>query len=221
MARSLEYGRDMTGAVLASCNRLDAVSPPSAWRACGPAFAQDRASRYVPIRRSMSFPSAPSCGIGKGGSSRISSQQDFVVAEGGESRRILDFQAQSGRPGEARAAVRHQRQHAGRAPRRSTRGRRRVHLFSALKPGDEAAVFAFDTRPRSRDARSRRTWRRSMPRSIASIARTARRRSTTRSRKRRERSRPRDRAAGAFRSAAQSWCSPTASTRAAVSRRNR
>jgi Ca-activated chloride channel homolog len=72
-------------------------------------------------------------------------QADFVIAEGGESRPILDFRAQSDGP--VKLAVLFDISGSMRLGSKAADARQAArHLFSALKPGDEAAVFAFDTR---------------------------------------------------------------------------
>ncbi len=71
-------------------------------------------------------------------------RNDFVVAEAGAARPILDFRAQADGPvkvavlfdisGSMRGAKADEARHAAR------------HIFRTLRPADEAAVFAFDTR---------------------------------------------------------------------------
>lgn len=71
--------------------------------------------------------------------------RDFVVSEGGEERKILDFRAETDGPVKLGLLVD--------ASGSMRVGRKAVdadaaarHLFSALRPGDEAALFSFDTR---------------------------------------------------------------------------
>jgi VWFA-related protein len=72
-------------------------------------------------------------------------QADFVIAEGGELRPILDFRAQSDGP--VKLAVLFDISGSMRLGSKAADARQAArHLFSALKPGDEAAIFAFDTR---------------------------------------------------------------------------
>ena len=70
---------------------------------------------------------------------------DFVIAEGGELRPILDFRAQSDGP--VKLALLFDISGSMRLGTKVADARQMArHLFSALKPGDEAAVFSFDTR---------------------------------------------------------------------------
>ena len=72
-------------------------------------------------------------------------QADFVIAEGGEFRKILDFRAQSDGP--VKLALLFDVSGSMRLGNKAVDARQMArHLFSALKAGDEAAVFAFDTR---------------------------------------------------------------------------
>jgi VWFA-related protein len=72
-------------------------------------------------------------------------QGDFVVAEAGEPRRILDFRAQSDGP--VKLALLFDISGSMRMGTKVADARQAArHLFSAMKPGDEAAVFSFDTR---------------------------------------------------------------------------
>jgi VWFA-related protein len=72
-------------------------------------------------------------------------QADFVIAEGGELRPILDFRAQSDGP--VKLAVLFDISGSMRLGSKAADARQAArHLFSAMKPGDEAAIFAFDTR---------------------------------------------------------------------------
>lgn len=72
-------------------------------------------------------------------------QTDFVIEEGGELRKILDFRAQSDGP--VKLALLFDISGSMRVGTKAVDARQVArHLFSALKPGDEAAVFAFDTR---------------------------------------------------------------------------
>ena len=72
-------------------------------------------------------------------------QKDFVIAENGEERSILDFRAETDGPVKLGLLVD--------ASGSMRVGRKAVdadatarHLFSALRAGDEAALFSFDTR---------------------------------------------------------------------------
>jgi len=70
---------------------------------------------------------------------------DFVIAEGGELRPILDFRAQSDGP--VKLALLFDISGSMRLGSKVADARQMArHLFSALKPGDEAAIFSFDTR---------------------------------------------------------------------------
>src|SRR5688500_12996797 len=72
-------------------------------------------------------------------------QGDFVVAEAGESKRIIDFRAETDGPVKLGLLV--DASGSMRVGQRAVdaRGAAR-HLFSALRPADEAALFSFDTR---------------------------------------------------------------------------
>ena len=72
-------------------------------------------------------------------------QADFVIAEGGETRKILDFRAQSDGP--VKVALLFDISGSMRLGTKVDDARQAArHVFSALKPGDEAAVYSFDTR---------------------------------------------------------------------------
>jgi VWFA-related protein len=72
-------------------------------------------------------------------------QQDFVVAEAGETRRILDFRAETDGPVKLGLLV--DASGSMRLGRRTLDARDTArHLFSALRGDDTAAVFSFDTR---------------------------------------------------------------------------
>ncbi len=72
-------------------------------------------------------------------------KKDFIVAEAGEPRRILDFQAQSDGP--VKLAVLFDISGSMRMGSKAADARQAArHVFSALRPSDEAAVFSFDTR---------------------------------------------------------------------------
>ena len=72
-------------------------------------------------------------------------QADFVIAEGGEPRQILDFRAQSDGP--VKLALLFDISGSMRLGPKAADARQMArHLFSAMRPGDEAAVFSFDTR---------------------------------------------------------------------------
>ena len=72
-------------------------------------------------------------------------QQDFIVAEGGEPRPILDFQAQTDGPVKLGLLV--DASGSMRVGRKAIDARDTArHLFSALRGQDTAAVFSFDTR---------------------------------------------------------------------------
>jgi VWFA-related protein len=72
-------------------------------------------------------------------------QKDFFVSEGGEPRQILDFRAQSDGP--VKIALLFDISGSMRLGTKAADARQAArHLFSAMGPTDEAAVFAFDTR---------------------------------------------------------------------------
>jgi VWFA-related protein len=72
-------------------------------------------------------------------------QADFVVAEAGETRKILDFRAQSDGP--VKVALLFDISGSMRLGTKVDDARQAArHVFSALKPGDQAAVYSFDTR---------------------------------------------------------------------------
>ncbi len=72
-------------------------------------------------------------------------RKDFIVAEAGQARPILDFRAQSDGP--AKLALLFDISGSMRVGSKAVDARQAaLHLFSALRPGDEAAVFSFDTR---------------------------------------------------------------------------
>jgi VWFA-related protein len=72
-------------------------------------------------------------------------KKDFIVAEAGVPRRILDFRAQADGP--VKLAVLFDISGSMRMGSKVVDARQAArHVFSALRPSDEAAVFAFDTR---------------------------------------------------------------------------
>jgi VWFA-related protein len=72
-------------------------------------------------------------------------QKDFTVAEGGLTRRIVDFRAQENGP--VKVALLFDISGSMRVGSKAIDARQAARqIFGALKPGDEAAVFAFDTR---------------------------------------------------------------------------
>jgi VWFA-related protein len=72
-------------------------------------------------------------------------QKDFFVSEGGQPRQILDFRAQSDGP--VKLALLFDISGSMRLGTKAADARQAArHLFSAMGPTDEAAVFAFDTR---------------------------------------------------------------------------
>lgn len=72
-------------------------------------------------------------------------KKDFIVAEAGQPRRILDFQAQTDGP--VKLAVLFDISGSMRMGSKAADARQAArHVFSALRPSDEAAVFSFDTR---------------------------------------------------------------------------
>jgi VWFA-related protein len=72
-------------------------------------------------------------------------QTDFLIAEGGESRRILDFHAATDGPVKLGLLV--DASGSMRVGRRAIDARETARqIFSALRPQDSAAVFSFDTR---------------------------------------------------------------------------
>jgi VWFA-related protein len=73
------------------------------------------------------------------------SREDFIVVEGGEPRRIVGFEAE--RNGPVKLAVLFDISGSMRVGSRAVDAKQAArHLFSALKPGDKAALFSFDTR---------------------------------------------------------------------------
>lgn len=72
-------------------------------------------------------------------------KKDFIVAEAGQPRRILEFRAQADGP--VKLAVLFDISGSMRVGSKAVDARQAaVHVFSALRPLDEAAVFSFDTR---------------------------------------------------------------------------
>jgi VWFA-related protein len=72
-------------------------------------------------------------------------QKDFIVAEAGRARPILDFRAQADGP--VKVAVLFDISGSMRIGSKAVDARQAArHLLGALRPTDEAAVFAFDTR---------------------------------------------------------------------------
>jgi VWFA-related protein len=73
------------------------------------------------------------------------SREDFIVVEGGEPRKIVGFEAE--RNGPIKLAVLFDISGSMRVGSRAMDAQQAArHLFSALKPGDQAALFSFDTR---------------------------------------------------------------------------
>jgi Ca-activated chloride channel family protein len=73
------------------------------------------------------------------------SRDDFLVVEAGEPRRIIGFEAE--KDGPVRLAVLFDISGSMRVGSRAIDAQQAArHLFSALKPGDQAALFSFDTR---------------------------------------------------------------------------
>lgn len=69
---------------------------------------------------------------------------DFVVSEGGEERKILDFRAETDGPVKLGLLV--DASGSMRVGRKTVDAETAArHLFSALRPSDEAALFSFDT----------------------------------------------------------------------------
>lgn len=86
------------------------------------AIVKDRKGRFVPDLR----------------------QQDFVVAEGGEQKRILDFRAETDGPVKLGLLV--DASGSMRVGRKAVNARDAARqLFGAMRPDDEAALFSFDT----------------------------------------------------------------------------
>jgi VWFA-related protein len=72
-------------------------------------------------------------------------RKDFIVAEAGQTRPILDFRAQADGP--VKLAMLFDISGSMRVGTKAVDARQAArHVFGALKPGDEAAVFSFDTR---------------------------------------------------------------------------
>ena len=73
------------------------------------------------------------------------SSDDFIVVEGGERRRIVGFQAEADGP--VRVAVLFDISGSMRVGTKANDAQQAArHLLSSLKKGDQAALFAFDTR---------------------------------------------------------------------------
>lgn len=73
------------------------------------------------------------------------SREDFIVVEGGELRKIVGFEAE--RNGPVKLAVLFDISGSMRVGSRAVDAQQAArHLFGALKPGDQAALFSFDTR---------------------------------------------------------------------------
>lgn len=71
-------------------------------------------------------------------------RKDFIVTESGLSRPILDFRAQSDGP--VKLALMVDISGSMRVGSKSVDARQAAsHIFGALRPGDEAAIFSFDT----------------------------------------------------------------------------
>lgn len=71
-------------------------------------------------------------------------EKDFVIAESGQPRRILDFRAQSDGP--VKLALLFDISGSMRVGRKAVDAQQTARvILSALKPGDEAAIFSFDT----------------------------------------------------------------------------
>jgi VWFA-related protein len=71
-------------------------------------------------------------------------KKDFIVTESGQSRPILDFRAQSDGP--VKLALLLDISGSMRVGTKTVDARQAArHIFGALRPGDEAAVFSFDT----------------------------------------------------------------------------
>jgi len=72
-------------------------------------------------------------------------RKDFTVAEAGQPRPILDFRAQADGP--VKLAMLFDISGSMRVGTKAVDARQAArHVFGALKPGDEAALFSFDTR---------------------------------------------------------------------------
>ena len=107
-------------------------------------------------------------------------RKDFIVAEAGQPRPILDFRAQADGP--VKLAMLFDISGSMRVGTKAVDARQAArHVFGALKPGDEAAIFTFDTRLERVTPFTSDIWRRSTSRWITSSRPSARRRSTTRS----------------------------------------
>src|SRR6476661_10418230 len=72
-------------------------------------------------------------------------RKDFIVAEAGQLRPILDFRAQADGP--VKLAMLFDISGSMRVGTKAVDARQAArHVLGALKPGDEAAIFSFDTR---------------------------------------------------------------------------
>jgi VWFA-related protein len=81
----------------------------------------------------------------KGRFVRDLSQADFTVAEAGQARKILDFRAESDGP--VKLGLLMDASGSMRVGRKAVDARQAArHVFSSLRPKDEAAIFSFDTK---------------------------------------------------------------------------
>ena len=142
MARELECPGVMNGRVLATsiAMTLFLLPAPGVVQA---AIAQDRPA--ATFRSSVDVVSVSAVVRDRKGRFVPNlKSSDFVVAEGGQSRRILEFQAQSDGP--VKLALLFDISGSMRVGTKAVDAQQTARvILSALKQGDEAAVFAFDT----------------------------------------------------------------------------
>ena len=171
MAGSLERGRACrrAGAALRFVAALTLVSL-GCLRAAATSRRSDRpaAAGRGSSRRSTSCRSARSSAIAKGASSATLLQKDFMVIEARRAAADPRLPRRGRRSGEARAALRHQRQHAASGPRPSTPGRPRGICSARCARRTKRRSSRSTRKLRARARTSRPTSRRSRRRSITS-----------------------------------------------------
>jgi Ca-activated chloride channel family protein len=114
----------------------------------GPSFAQDAPAQDAPVAKFRSSVDVVSVSAvvrdRKGRFVGNLGKTDFIVTEAGQSRPILDFRAQSDGP--VKLALLVDISGSMRVGTKTVDARQAArHIFGALRPGDEAAVFSFDT----------------------------------------------------------------------------
>jgi Ca-activated chloride channel homolog len=113
-----------------------------------PSFAQDAPAQDAPVAKFRSSVEVVSVSAvvrdRKGRFVGNLGKTDFIVTEAGQSRPILDFRAQSDGP--VKLALLVDISGSMRVGTKTVDARQAArHIFGALRPGDEAAVFSFDT----------------------------------------------------------------------------